>query len=293
VIDPDSLRALDDAVVKALASGDDSALDVLGYGEITVVVGWPRGRHELACKRLPPFPDGEALERYRQVQQRYLAVLARAGITVEPTDLHAVAGPGGRLHAYCVQPALPADALGPAVLRRADPAKGHPMVGAIVDAVARVVDARTGLDAQLSNWAWVDDSLRYFDVTTPFLRDADEHVLLDLDVFLASLPWVLRAPSRRFVFPGVIARFHDPRSVVVDLAGNLHKERLDAWVAAFLAAANPLLEHPIDPDEPRRYYRSDARLWQAMQAVRRADRWWQRRVRRRGYDFLLPGRIER
>jgi len=43
----------------------------------------------------------------------------------------------------------------------------------------------------------------------------------------------------------------------------------------------------------RRYYRSDARLWELMLRLRRADRWWQRRIRRRTYPFLLPGHIER
>jgi hypothetical protein len=43
----------------------------------------------------------------------------------------------------------------------------------------------------------------------------------------------------------------------------------------------------------RRDYRSDARMWSLMQSVRRADRWWQRRVRRRQYGFLLPEGIER
>jgi hypothetical protein len=30
-----------------------------------------------------------------------------------------------------------------------------------------------------------------------------------------------------------------------------------------------------------------------LQRLRRADRWWQRTVRRRPYPFLLPGRIDR
>jgi hypothetical protein len=293
VIEAEELRALDDLVVEALASGDHSALDVLGYGEVTVVLGWPAGRRALACKRLPPFPDREALERYEQVLCTYLTHLARAGVSVQETELHSVARPDGRLHAYVVQRTLPAAALGPAVLRDTDPADGHPIVSAIIDAVVSAVDPCTGLDAQLSNWAWIDGSVRYFDVTTPFLRDANGRVQLDLDVFLASLPWALRPPLGRFVFPGVIARFHDPRSVIVDLAGNLHKERLDDWVEPFLHAANSLLEQPIEPDEPRRYYRSDARLWRVMQAIRRGDRWWQHHVRRRPYDFLLPGRIRR
>ena len=38
----------------------------------------------------------------------------------------------------------------------------------------------------------------------------------------------------------------------------------------------------------RRYFARDKRLWLLMQRLRRADRAWQRRVRRRAYPFLLP-----
>jgi hypothetical protein len=293
VIPDADLRALDDAVSVALRTGDVTSLDVIGYGEITVVLGWPPGERRLACKRLPPFPDAAALARYRAVLDDYVAALTRRGIRVQDTVVRTVDGPAGRLHAYCVQPVLPAGTLGPDVLRSADPRAGHAIVEAIVAAVAGAVDADVGLDAQLSNWAWVDGQLRYFDVTTPFLRDGDGRDRLDLAVFLAALPWALRPPLGRFVFPGVVARFHDTRSVLVDLVANLGKERLSAWAPRFLEVANAGLERPIPPDEPQRYYRSDARLWRATQAIRRADRWWQRRVRRRTYDFLLPGRIER
>jgi hypothetical protein len=293
VIPEADLRSLDATVAAALDTGDLSALDVLGFGEVTVVLGWPPGERRLACKRLPPFADRDALDRYTSVVTDYVAELAGRGIPVQETAVCSVDGPAGRLHAYCVQQVLPASTLGPAVLRAADPHAGHPLADAIVGAVLHGVDERVGLDAQLSNWAWAGGTLRYFDVTTPFLRDGEGRGRLDLAVFLAALPWALRPLLGRFVFPGVVARFHDPRAVLVDLVANLEKERLLAWAPAFLEVANASLDRPITTEEPRRYYRSDARLWRATQAIRRADRWWQRRVRRRAYDFLLPGRIER
>ena len=49
------LRRLDDLVEEALASGDEQRLPILGYGEISLVLGWPAERPEFACKRMPPF----------------------------------------------------------------------------------------------------------------------------------------------------------------------------------------------------------------------------------------------
>jgi hypothetical protein len=104
---------------------------------------------------------------------------------------------------------------------------------------------------------------------------------------------LLQAPVKRFVIPDVLERYHQPRTVVLDLAANLLKERLDQHIPTVLAAAGDRLEPPLLEDEVRADYRTDARTWAALQALRRADRFWQRRVRRRPYPFLLPDRIDR
>jgi hypothetical protein len=44
----------------------------------------------------------------------------------------------------------------------------------------------------------------------------------------------------------------------------------------------------LDDAEILRDRRQDMVTWGALQAVRRVDRAWQRRVRRRAYPFLLP-----
>jgi len=286
------LDEVEASVRDALRSGDDTGLRVLGYGEISLVIGWPSDAPVVACKRLPPFAGPAAAAVYGERFVEYLDVLAGRGVNPVPSAFHVVSSDAGTV-AYVVQPVVDPTSLGPAVLRhdRSDP--GHPLVAGIVEAVLGTVDDRTGLDAQVSNWALLDGRLRYFDVTTPMCFDSDGHPTLDLGVFLAAYPWALRWALGRFVAPGVIGAYRDPRHVLVDLAANLLKERLDAWVPAVVEAANARVSPPIDVDEVRRYYRSDARLWEVMLRLRRADRWWQRHVRRRPYPFLLPGRIER
>ena len=80
---------------------------------------------------------------------------------------------------------------------------------------------------------------------------------------------------------------------MVDLIGNLLKERLDHAVGPALAAANRRVTPAITRDEVDRWYRSDARTWAALLRLRRVDRWWQRHIRRRTYPYLLPGPIRR
>ncbi len=280
--------------VEAALRGTPDGLTLLGHGEISLVLGWPADNPRMAAKRLPLFADARALEAYRAILSEYLQALEETGVQVAATELHQVRKPCGKIAAYCVQELLPADSLAPRVLRAADPAQGHPLVQAIVAATARTVSARVGLDAQLSNWAWSDDGpLVYLDITTPLLADDDGQGRLDPDLFLAAFPWLLRGSLKRWVIPGLLRRYHALRSVLLDLCANLIKERLNAWMPAFLAAANRHLDKPLSAAEAERDYRSDARLWEVMLRLRRLDRAWQRHVRRRVYPFLLPQAIAR
>ena len=291
---PDAdLRRLDEEVVRALDSGDDSGLAVLGYGEISLVLGWPREDPALACKRLPPFPDRDRFHSFAEALADYLEALEAAGAGPLPSELRALDGEGGGVAAYVLQPVLPAETLGPAVLARADPAEGHPLVGAIVATARAAVGPRVGLDAQLANWAWEEGRLRYIDVTTPMLWSEDGRSLLDLDLLAKAYPAILRVPLKRLVAPGILDGYRNLRGVFFDLAGNLIKERLEDWIPPFLAEMNGVLDEPITLEQVRSYYRRDARLWELLLRIRRADRFWRRRIRRRPYPFLLPKTIER
>lgn len=287
------LRDLDTLVERSLATGDESALRVLGYGEISLVLGWPVAEPAFACKLLPRFAHRSRFDAYRDTLRDYLDALRAAGVEPVATELRPVERGDGTVAGYAVQPVLPPAGLAPVVLARADPARGHPLVGAVVELAAATVAPRVGLDAQLSNWWWREGALTYIDVTTPMLWSADGRPRLDVDLLVRPMPWVMRGAIKRFLAPGILDGYRDLRGVFLDLCGNLIKERLDAWLPRFLAAANDHLERTISPDEVQRYYRSDARLWGALLAIRRLDRAWHLRVRRRPYPFLLPQRIER
>ena len=289
----DELRRLEDLVEAALSSGDERGLPVLGYGEISLVLSWPPGGGRFACKRLPPFRSRERLDAYRATLYDYLRALGAAGVPVVETEMRAVELHDGSVAGYVVQPMLPADHLATTTLRRADTEARHPLIEAVASAAAAAVDPHLGLDAQLANWTWDGDELTYFDVSTPLIWSPEGDSRLDLDLLADAYPAILRWPLRRFVAPGILDTYRDLRKVYLDLAGNLFKERLEGWLPAFLDRFNTYLDEPLTEDEVRRHYRSDARLWAALLRIRKLDRAWRRRVRRRPYPFLLPGPIER
>jgi hypothetical protein len=287
------LVALERSVERALRQGTEAGLHVLGYGEITTVIAWPGRDGPFACKRLPLFTD-ERFAEYEPAFADYLIALADRGIDVLPTELVHHTRSDGLIVAYCIQPVLPPESLLPRVLRDAmtgadGGARIRALLEDLIDHIARVVDDHVGIDAQVSNWAVDDSRLVYLDVSTPFLRDADGHDRFDCDTYLESIPAIFRGFARRFVIPGVVQTYHSTRSITLNLAGHLTKEGLEAWIPLTLDLARERLGVDVTERAARRHYRNDVRLWGLIQRVRRIDRVWQRRVRRREYPFLLPG----
>jgi Family of unknown function (DUF6206) len=287
------LGELEGLVEEALAAGTESQLAVLGFGEISLVLAWPQDRPRFACKRLPVFGDRGRFERYRQTLEAYLEALRAAGVDPIDSTLRPMEHEDGTVAGYVVQPILPSETLAPNVLAEADPGRGHPLVAAVVATAAGAVGPRLGLDAQLSNWAFQGDRLTYLDVTTPMLWSADGRALLDIDLLVRPIPWLLRGAIKRLLAPRILDGYRSLSGVYSDLCGNLLKEGLEYWLPAFLKQANRHLEQPMSVADVHKYYRSDARLWALLLRIRRLDRAWQRHVRHRPYPFLLPRETER
>ncbi len=285
-----TLIDLEQRVDDALVTDDRSVINVLGYGEISTVLGATVDGRSYACKRLPPFPEG-AIDRYRAACTAYLVALGERGIrtatsTIEIVETH------GHPVIYCVQPIE--DRLLTDHLRDADSEELATIARHLVSVIADAIDSQLGLDAQISNWALdADDDFVYIDVTTPLIRDEAGREMLDTDLFLASLPAFLRPGVRRFLLPEILGHYYDARAALLDLIGNLKKERLDSAIPAFLEEANRVVDPPITDTDISRYYRSDAFMWEVLQRLRRTDRWWQRTIRRRNYPVLLPGKVDR
>lgn len=293
VIPDRHLDDLETQVSTALHRGDGAGLDVLGYGEVTLVLRLSTDRGTYACKRLPVFPDEARYQKYRQSLEDYLAGLDRADLRVAETVLWCRPHPSGGIVAYCVQPELPAERLCNRLLHSQDETWARDFFARLLDAVDRVVTPVFGLDSQAANWVDLDGDLVYLDVTTPLMRAGDGSELLDVRLFFTSLPWVLRDAVRLTTSKAIFDKFYSPRGVVLDFLGNLHKEGLGRLVPALVALANERLDEPLTVGQVEAYYRSDARTWQLVQQLRRIDRSWQRQVRRRPYPFLLPPAIAR
>ena len=282
-LSPDvDIELVDAAVQRSIAAGSADELRVLGYGEITLVLGWPVDEPAVAVKRLPAFPAATAVERYADLLERYIAALEERGVPTVATTLRVVAD----VRPYLVQPLVPGDALLVKVLSSAPAERAATLLARLAQLVDAALDEHVGMDAQPSNWVVEGDDLRQLDLSTPMLRKAGKDEL-DFGVFISIYPWLLRAPLRP-VAASVMSQYFDKRTVLLDIAGNLTREGHGRWVPAYLEAANAYVDKPITDRDVRRYVVQDRLLWQTMQRLRRLDRAWQQRVRRRAYPFLLP-----
>ena len=217
-------------------------LRVLGYGEITLVIGWPTERPVVAVKRLPVFRDGDVgayaglLERYvraagaalRGADRGPLAYLARRSACVP----RAAAG-AARAHPQ-PRPAHADEERGRGAAR-AGRRRTCPLHAMTRSGSTR--RRRTG-----GSTATRLGLLRRLHADACAIDDGREQ--LDLSLFLSVYPWVAR-PLLARIAPGVMAQYHDPRTVLLDVASNLHKEGLDRWVPALLEAANRRSSRPM------------------------------------------------
>jgi len=292
---------------------------VLGYGEISTVfeIHSP-GLEGLAFKRMSIFEHPAEFERYFGAYEDYnQRIQAEAGLRLPAHGHAAFANPAGRLILYIIQQRLPREAFGHHALA----ALPAPQRARFVQRLLRHCLAlwtfngsqpacRLGLDGQLSNWALagldpvrpdVDTAeLLYLDTSTPFLR-LEGREQLDPELFLRTAPSFLAWVLRVFFLKDVLDRYYDFRKVVLDLVANLNKDGRAELVPEMIETANRFFADeavalgaaPLTAAEVDAYYREDARIWSLFLSARYLDRFIRRRLLRRGYPYLLPGRIKR
>ncbi len=147
----DELEELDASVVTALEARDNSGLHVIGYGELSIALGYPADDPRVVCKPTAPY-TAEELHDYLRVMGDYLEALAVIGVDVVPTSLMSVRR-GDHLIGYQVQPRLDPDSLADRILAAAEPDAEHPVLVAVVEIVGLLSD-RVSIDSQVTNWSW-------------------------------------------------------------------------------------------------------------------------------------------
>lgn len=293
---------------------------VLGYGEISTVFEIGSGpQADVAYKRMPIFENVAELEEYRRVFDEYNRLLvSEVGLRLPRYGFATVRGRGGSPVVFLAQEKFDPSSIANVVLHRIGPDDAVRLFVAVLERLVLVweYNARRdgvllGIDGQMSNWAVTsigpggdalpgDPGLVYLDTSTPFIR-LDGAEQLNPELFLRGAPsfmsWLLKA----LFLQGVMDRYYDFHLVVVDLIANFYKERLAGLIPRLVDAANDFFSGgapdlalgTVTEKEVRSYYREDALIWRLYLGARKADRFLRTRLSRRGYPYILPGKIRR
>ncbi|HME52220.1 MAG TPA: DUF6206 family protein [Candidatus Lokiarchaeia archaeon] len=295
-------------------------IKILGYGEISIVFEIVDDENtNVAYKRLPVFDTEEQVTSHVAAYMEYNRMLKEdLGIDVPPTDTAWFPSRDGKaIVLYCVQEKLPPATMGNKVIHQIDAAGLEQLVRLVMSALQRIwafnkqqAIIQVGIDGQVSNWSLVgfdpeapnvaiDANLMYIDTTTPMYRVNGKEAM-DPKLFLKSAPGILRK-SLMGMLNEVVDRYYDWRLVANDFIANFYKEQMPDVVPAVIAVVNAFFStdaaefgiKSFSIDEIKAYYKHDKQIWTVFQALRRADRFVTTKLRRRMYNFYLPGKIKR
>jgi hypothetical protein len=280
------LAAVEAAVGHAIRTGDESALKLLGHGEISIVLGWPSAAPEHALKRVPPFSTRPAANTYVAAVEKNFEVLRAAGVGIWPTALHITERPDGRVVVYHHQPIADVSQLGPNVLRAAEPSDHHPFLEAVVTLTQSVCRPDVGFDVQAANWLWDGTTATQIDFSSPFLIDhTGKNLQFDTTSFLREYPAAARPLLKKELLK-LIVRYTTPEGALNDMLSHLYKEGLEQWVEPTVRIARAH-DITLDPAAAKQMLADDAKLLPLLLKVKRSQRWWVQHTRRT-YDSLLP-----
>lgn len=314
-VDPDLLQSFEAGLDPRYPEQSHVPARVLGYGEISTVFAIEADSMKgLAFKRLPIFESSQEITDYCAIYERYISLLEDiAGIRTSPQGYAYFVSPDGRPVFYIIQQVWPAASVGHRVITSMDAPDAQQFFREVLRVLSRLwlinqeqENIQLAIDGQTSNWVVDGDAavggfeLVYLDTSTPLFR-VENVEQLNPELFLRSAPSFLRWVFRLFFLDDVVNRYYDFRLVTIDAIANMFKEQRPDLIRGLVRTANEFFSgevsqlgiEPITEKEVEAYYKEDAFIWALYLTLRRFDRFLQTRVFRRGYPYILPGKIKR
>ncbi|MDX6528891.1 MAG: hypothetical protein QOH41_1181 [Blastocatellia bacterium] len=263
----EDLAALD-ASIKEYRSGGDHDLRIIGWGSISIAIEW---QGSTVIKPLPLFPTRTAFDDYSAVLEKQFKILEAGNVAVLSTTLQGIERENRAWSGYLIQPRVPAEQLLPQYLRSVGQTEAVACLVNLALHLKAVVSPRFGLDGDITNWS-VDATggLLLLDSSTPLVRDDQGRGLLDLNLFLASIPGAVRVPVRRFVVPRLVDKFFEVRRLFIDVLSGFYSEQLSHLLPQIIPRWNSMVEKEITEEDVLRYKRRNERVWRGLGALERA-----------------------
>lgn len=286
-VSDEELRAADAAIDRAIGARDISDLHVVGFGEISVAVGWPTATPEYVLKRALVYESQASCDRHFSTIRDYIDVLQAGGADLLATTMHGVERPDGRVSGYFVQPLVPKHMLAQEILASDDPRPDHPIVLAHREVALRDCTPEHAVDLTISNFAFDGDRYALFDITSPVTWDADGTFTGPIPKELLSMvPAPMRAVFRK-EYAKAASTLRGRRGALHASLVFLHRTGQGQWAPAFAETFNEVLDEPLDLDAARKEFERFQKVIPMVKRTSRLQRWWQTKVRRGPYDTFI------
>ncbi len=318
-IDIEILKKLERSIDIYNPEEGEVPINILGYGEISLVFELLNNPEQIAYKRIPIFDNETQVERHIWAYNEYNRLLKEdVGLNLPEYDVAWFKDEDGKIQFYCVQEKFPAESVGNKVIHKLSDQDIKTLILLVMREMKKVWDYSKshntidlGLDGQISNFAIIgfdpnnpkvdlDTKLIYFDTSTPMFR-VDGKEAMEAVLFLKSAPSFLRWLLKALFLEETVGRYYDWRKVTIDLVANFFKEQKPELIPELINLVNKFFKEeaidfdiePLTLEEVKKYYKSDSNMWVIFQSVRRFDRFLKTKVFKKKYDFYLPGKIER
>jgi hypothetical protein len=293
---------------------------VLGYGEISTVFEIEGiSKEEVAFKRMPLFENTAQVESYVELYFQYNKRLQEIGIQLPRFGAQTVITDKGRPVLYLFQEKLPWSSICHNLIHEIEDDAVELLVLRVMRELNKVWNfnktsapqIEVAIDGQISNFALIGFDpetnlatsqldLIFLDTSTPLIRK-DGVEQLDALLFLKPAPPILRWILKRYYLQEILDRYYDLRKVIIDLVANFFKEQRKELIPALIPVVNDFLANeaavpdlkPISEKEIEDYYKDDASTWKLYLRSRRLHRFIKRKIFRRYYPYILPGKIKR
>ena len=318
-INLDMLKKLERSIDTLNPEGGQVPINILGYGEISLVFELVNDPEKLAYKRIPIFDNEKQVKRHIWAYNEYNRILQKdIGLNLPDYDVAWFKDEEGKIQFYCVQEKFPSESVGNNVIHQLSDQDIITLILLVMREMKKVWDYSKnhntldlGLDGQISNFAIIgfdpnnpkvdlNTKLMYFDTSTPMFR-VNGNEAMEAVLFLKSAPSFLRWLLKALFLEETVGRYYDWRKVTIDLVANFFKEQKPELIPELINLVNKFFEEeasdfeiePLNLEEIKDYYKSDASMWVIFQKVRQFDRFLKTKVFKKRYEFYLPEEIKR
>ncbi len=294
-------------------------INILGYGEISLVFEIIGDPENLAYKRLPIFNNEIQVKRHIWAYNSYNRILKDIiGIKVPDFDTAWFKDDDGNIQFYCVQEKLNSDTVGDKAIRHLSDSQILKFIEIMMISLKKVWTfnqknprLQVGFDSQISNFSISpfdsnkpsitnNTELIFIDTSTPMLRINGKEAM-EPELFTKSAPSFIRPIIKLLFIEEIVSRYYNWRIVAIDLMAQLYKENRADLIPKITRVINLFFKEqasefnirPILLSEIYKYYKNDARIWEFFQNLRKFDRFVKTRLFHKKYNFYLPPKIIR